>query len=134
MDRKIGALTLREVTAIALLLVLLLGGLLSGWYLERQHRDLARQLEDSAWLALSGQMSNARQEAQAAQTQWKKGRSLQAVLGDHTPMEDIDDLFAELQICGAAGEKTEFARICSILASRIEAMENACKLSWWNIL
>ena len=134
MDRKIGVLTLREVTAIGLLLVLLLLGLLSGWYLERQHRQLSRQLEDSAWLALSGQMSNARQEVQTAQAKWEKGRSLLAVLGDHTPMEDIDDLFAELQICGAAGEGTEFARICSILASRMEAMENACKLSWWNIL
>ncbi len=134
MDRKIGVLTLREVTAIGLLLVLLLLGLLSGWYLEQRHRQLSRQLEDSAWLALSGQLSNARQEAQTAQTQWEKGRFLQAVLGDHTPMEDINDLFAELRICGAAGEGTEFARICSILASRMEAMENACKLSWWNIL
>ena len=134
MDRKIGVLTLREVTAIGLLLVLLLLGLLSGWYLERQHRQLSRQLEDSAWLALSGQLSNARQEVQTAQAKWEKGRSLLAVLGDHTPMEDIDDLFAELQICGAAGEGTEFARICSALSCRMEAMGNACKLSWWNIL
>ena len=134
MDRKIGALTLREVTAIGLLLVLLLLGLLSGWYLERQHRDLARQLEDSAWLALSGQMSNARQEVQTAQAKWEKGRSLLAALGDHTPMEDIDGLFAELQIYGAAGEKTEFARTCSALSSQMAAMGNAYKLSWWNIL
>lgn len=134
MDRKIGALTLREATGIVLLLVLLAGGLLSGWYMGRQHEDISKKLEDSAWLALSGQISNARKAADAARAQWEKGRSLRAVLGDHTPMEEIDDLFAELKIYGAAGERTEFARTCSALSSRMAAMGNAYKLSWWNIL
>ena len=134
MDRKIGALTLREVTGIGLLLVLLTGGLLSGWYMGRQHEDISKKLEDSAWLALSGQMSNARKEADAARAQWEKGRPLRAVLGDHTPMEEIDDLFAELKIYGAAGEKTEFARTCSALSSRVQAMGEAHALHWWNVL
>ena len=134
MDRKIGALTLREVTGIGLLLVLLAGGLLSGWYMGWQHREISQKLEDSVWLALSGQLSNAREEADAARAQWEKGRSLRAVLGDHTPMEEIDDLFAELHIYGVAGEKTEFARTCSALSSRVKAMGEAHALSWWNVL
>lgn len=134
MDRKIGALTLREAAGILLLLVLLAGGLLSGWYMGRQHREISQKLEDCAWLALTGQMSNAREEADGARAQWEKGRSLRAVLGDHTPMEEIDDLFAELRIYGAAGEKTEFARTCSALSSRVKAMGEAHRLSWWNIL
>lgn len=134
MDRKIGALTLREAAGILLLLVLLLEGLLSGWYMGRQHREISQKLEDSAWLALTGQMSNAREEADAARAQWEKGRSLRAVLGDRTPMEEIDDLFAELRIYGAAGEKTEFARTCSALSSRVKAVGEAHTLHWWNVL
>lgn len=134
MDRKNGILTLREVTALSLLLVLLLGGLLLGWYLGQQHRELSRQLEDSAWLALSGQMENARKMAQEAKTVWEKEWKLRAAFGDHTPMEEIDDLFAELTIYGAAGDRTEFASTCAALASRVEAMGNAHRLSWWNVL
>ena len=134
MDRKIGALTAREVTGMGLLLLLLLGGLLSSWHMGKHHREISRQLEESAWLALSGQLTDAREGAEAARTQWENNWPLRAVLGDHTPMEEIDDLFAELRIYGAAGEKTEFARTCSALASRIEAMGNAHQLSWWNVL
>ena len=134
MDRKIGGLTLREATGIGLLLILLLGGLLSGWLMGHQHRQIAGQLEDSAWLALSGQLSNARETAEQAYQQWQKGWPLRAVLGDHTPMEEIDDLFARLRIDGAAGDGTEFARTCSTLSCRMEAMGRAHRLSWWNIL
>lgn len=134
MDRKIGALTLREMTGLALLVVLLLAGLLSGWYMEQQHREISRQLDSSAWLALSGQLSNARETANAACTEWEAGRKIRSVLADQTPMEEIDDLFAQLRIYGAAGDGTEFARTCSALCSRMAAMGNAHALSWWNIL
>ena len=119
---------------LALLLVLLLGGLLSARYMGQHHREISRQLDSSAWLALSGEFANARVEADAARVQWEKGRPLRAVLGDHTPMEEIDDLFAELHIYGAAGETVEFARICNALSSRVAAMGMAHQLSWWNVL
>ena len=134
MDRKIRNLNIRELAGFFLLVLLLLAGLLSAWYMARQLEAVSDTLEDSAWLALSGQMSNARKEADAARAQWEKGRPLRAVLGDHTPMEEIDDLFAELKIYGAAGEKTEFARTCSALSSRVQAMGEAHALHWWNVL
>lgn len=134
MDWKIGGLTLRELTGLGLLVGLLLAGLLLDWYLGGQHRALSQQLEDCAWLALSGQWENARQTAEAVRTGWKTEWKLRAAFGDHTPMEEIDALFGELAVCGAAGERTEFARICTALASRMEAMGNAQQLCWWNVL
>ena len=134
MDRKVGNLTAREVMGLSLLVGLLLAGLLSGWYMGRQHRQISRELEDSAWLALSGQWENARKKAEGAKEEWERSRKIRAALSDHTPMEEIDDLFGELIVFGAAGEQTEFARACMSLSGRVTAMGNAHTLSWWNVL
>ena len=134
MDRKIGSLTLREMIAFALLLVLLLFGLLTSWYMGRQHRTISRELEESGWMALSGQWSDAREKAQGVKSAWEKNRQLRAALADHTPMEEIDDLFEELNIYAAAGERTEFARCCAALSVRIRAVGEAHRLTWWNVL
>ena len=134
MDRKIGVLTLRELTGLILLVGLLLCGLLTGWYTGRQHRELSRQLEDSAWLALSGQWENARKKAEDAKEMWQENWKLRAAFSDHTPMEEIDDLFGEMTVCSAAGERTEFARVCAALSGRVAAMGQAHQLSWWNVL
>ena len=134
MDRKVWGLTLRELMGFALLIVLLLAGLLSSWYMGRHHMEISKNLEDSAWLALSGQWENAKQSADGARAKWEKNWNLRAAFADHTPIEEIGDLFEELTVYSAAGERTEFARICNALASRVEAMGNAHKLSWWNVL
>ena len=134
MDRKIGRLTLREMTAFALLAALLLFGLLTSWYMGRQHRTISRELEESGWMALSGQWSDAREKAREVKSAWEKNRQLRAALADHTPMEEIDQLFEELTVYAAAGERTEFARCCAGLSVRIRAVGEAHRLTWWNVL
>ena len=134
MDRKIGGMTIRELTGFLLLITLLLAGLLLSWHTGRQHEKIAAGLESSAWLALSGQWENARQQAESVRQQWERDQKLWSALGNQTPMDEISSLFAELKIYGAAGERTEFARICAVLSQKMEAMGNAHRLSWWNVL
>lgn len=134
MDRKIGILTLRELLGIILLTALLFLGLLSSWYLSRPQDALAAQLENSAWLALSGQWEKARKGAEEAQKSWEQRRSLWAVFADHTPMEEIDVLFSQLTIHAAAREKGDFAAACTALARHLEAMGEAQRLRWQNLL
>jgi len=134
MDRKIGTVTARELLGFGLLLLLLLAGLLSSWYMTRQHDQIADILEDSAWMALSGQWGNARNAAETAKETWQRQWKFRAAFGDHSPMEEIDALFAELTIYAAAEEQTDFAHTCAALSRRLEAMGNAHRLSWWNIL
>ena len=131
MDRK--SITARELAGMILLIVLLAAGLLISRILGRQQDILAKQLEDSAWMALSGQWSDARETAEEARRQWEKSWNLRAAFADHTPMEEVDDLFARLRISAAAGDRTEFARDCSALAGRIRAVGNAQRLSWQNV-
>lgn len=134
MDRKIGGLTVRELIGFLLLILLLLTGLLSSWYIGRQQTALSHTLQDSAWLALSGQWENARKEAEEAAQTWQQHWGLRAALGEHTPLEEIDELFAQLKIYSAAGEKTDFAQTCAALSQRMETIANAHSLHWWNIL
>ena len=134
MDRKIGPLTVRELTGFCLLLLLLASGMLCSWYMGKQHRAMSRELERCGWMALSGQWSDAREGAQNAKTSWERNRGLRAAVSDHTPMEQIDELFAELTVYGAAGERTEFARCCAELAVCIKAVGEAHDFSWWNVL
>lgn len=134
MDRKIGSITTRELLGFGLLLALLLVGLLCSWYLPRQSGQIGEALEDSAWMALSGQWENARKTAAAAREGWERKWKIWAAFGDHTPMEEVDALFAELTIYAAAEEQTDFAHTCAALSRRVEAMGNAHRFSWWNIL
>lgn len=134
MDRKIGIVTLRELTGILLLVVLLLSGLLVSWYVGRQQEEMAKILSDSSWLALSGQMENARKKADTARMQWQEKWKMLAAVADHGPMGDIDSLFEELSIYGADGDQTEFARACSQLAQKMTSLGDTQRLSWWNVL
>lgn len=134
MDWKMAGITLREVTGIFLLVAILLTGLFASWYLGRQQTQMADLLEESAWMALSGQWSNARETAAAAREEWQKKWKLRAALTDHEPLEDIDTLFEELTIYGAAGEEAEFAKSCAAIAQKMDTLAGAYRLSWWNVL
>ena len=132
MDRKI--ITIRELAGMSLLVILLIVGLLVSRHMVQHQERIAGLLDDSAWMALSGQWSNARKTGEEARRQWEKQQGLRSVLADHTPMEEIDDLFAQMHISAAAGETADFARDCAALSSRIRAVGRAQKLSWQNIL
>ncbi len=134
MDWKRAGITLRELTGIGVLVVLLLAGLFVSWYLGRQQTGQADTLENCAWMALSGQWSNARETASEVREEWEKQWKLQAALTDHEPLEEIDNLFEELNIYGAAGEKAEFARVCASISKRMDDLAETNRLSWWNVL
>ena len=134
MDRKIGGITLRELLGVAILALLLVVGLLSAWYLNRQLTSMATTAEDSSWLALSGQWENAKELIGSSRQDWEKEWRFRAVFADHTYLEEIDGLFQELTVYSAAGERTEFARTCALLAERLEAIASSARLSWWNVL
>lgn len=133
MDRKRG-ITGRELAGPVILVMLLLAGMLSAWYLNRQHTAMAEAMEDSSWMALSGQWENAGELAMSVRQDWEKDWRLRAVMTDHSPMEEIDTLFRELTVYEAAGERTEFARSCAVLAEKLKSIASSGGFSWWNVL
>ena len=124
----------RETIGLVLLIALLLTGLYTSLEMDRYHGRIARQLEDSAWYALSGDWEKARSAAAAAENSWESHRGIASLLSDHTPMEEIDSLFSRIGIYSAARSGTEFAACCGDLSQKMVAMGEAHRLSWQNLL
>ena len=134
MDRKRRSIPVsREAVGLALLVGLLLAGLYTSVEMGRSHNAISRQLEDSAWYALSGDWEQARTAAAAAESSWESRRSLCCMLSDHTPMEQADALFARIGLYSAARDGTEFAAACGELSRQIQAMGDAHRLTWQNL-
>ena len=132
MDRKRGLG--REVVGLGILLALLAAGLFSSWEMSSAHYSISRQVEDAAWFALSEDWEAARTAAAAAENQWEEHRDLSSLLADHTPMEQIDALFARMDMYSAARDTAEFAAACGELSRYVKAMGDAHRLTWQNLL
>ena len=114
-----------------LLLVLLIMGLFTGWAMEKGRQPEARLLEQAAE---ETQMQRGVDLAMQAKNLWQSKRKAVAAVADHTPMDEIDNLFAELEVYAKANEQVHFASCCSQLASLLRAVTDAHTLNWWNIL
>ena len=118
---------------LPLLLVLLAGGIAATWGMAKCHEPIARDLESAAKTALQGDMVQGESLMLQARDAWGRSRHLGACFADHTPMEEIDALFAEVEVYAAAREETDFAAGCAALSRKVEAMGQAHGASWWNL-
>lgn len=124
----------RGIFGLGILLVFLGLGLWGSYAMSRFHEPVADALEQAAQTALAGDLELAVQDAKAAQAKWERRWNQVAVLADHTPMDEIDAMFARLEIYGQSGNAADFAAHCNQLATLISATAEAHELSWWNLL
>lgn len=117
-----------------LLAALLLGSLWLGGKMTDTHEQLAKTLESAADTATAGDVDAALRIAQETRDQWQRIWHKVAAVADHAPMDEIDSLFAQLQIYGDLGAQAEFAACCSRVAQLLQAVGEAHALSWWNLL
>ena len=95
----------RSWIGFILLLVLLAGGIAATWGMAKCHEPIARDLENAAKTALQGDMAQGEVLMLQAREAWGRSRHLGACFADHTPMEEIDALFAEVEVYAAAREE-----------------------------
>lgn len=118
-----------------LILTLLLGLTLGiSWAMNAIHSPMQQSLEQAADAALAGDLSRARQLGQQANSRWERFRKAIATVADHSPMDEIDKLFSQMQAYAEAEEDTEFAACCVQLARLVKGMADAHILTWWNLL
>ncbi len=98
------------------------------------HKPIAQGLEDAAQAALEEDWDKATALYQKAQSTWEEKHSLTASVADHSPMDELDMLFAELRVFAREQEKVHFAATCRSAAKMAEAMAQAHTLTWWNLL
>ena len=117
------------------LLAVFLGlGLLVSALVSNAHQPTSTMLEQAAEKTLSGDFAGGIALGTEAQQRWKCQWNGTASIADHSPMDEIDALFAEMEIYARTGEQPHFAACCKELAQRLEAIADAHRFSWWNVL
>lgn len=119
---------------VVLLLALLAGGVLSVWLMVELHDPLEGILEQAAEAALASRWERAEVLSREAQTRWEENWHVSAAFSDHAPMEEIDGLFAQLEVYRGLQDAASFAALCRELAREMKAMGEAHVPNWWNLL
>lgn len=122
----------RCIFGAALLVAIGLGCLWAGSALGRFTEPVCRDLELAREEALAGSWGGAKEHSLAAQKAWTGKWHGLASAADHTPLEDIDDLFAQLSLCRRMEKKEDFPVLCAQLSRRLQAVSRAHALNWWN--
>lgn len=120
----------RSWIGCGMLLVLLALCLVTGYCLDRLQGPLTQELKQAAALALAEEWPQAKALAENAQSSWNRCRKRVACVTDHTPMEEIDELFAQLSCYD--GDREEYAALCVSLAQGLQAIAAAHSLTWWS--
>ena len=119
----------------SLLLLVLLGfGLWSTFSADAMHRPVSEALEQAAELSLSGQLEEGISLAQGAKADWENNWHTAATTADHAPMDEIDGLFAQMEVYARVRQGADFDACCARLSRLIHAMGEAHSPGWWNLL
>ena len=124
----------RFLIGLVTLTLLFSVGLFAASTTDRMYAPVTRLLNKAAESALNGSFEEAIAQAEEAQALWDKHKNKTATMADHTPMEEIDLLFAEMDIYGKSEEKPHFAACCAQLASMVQNMADAHAMNLWNLL
>ena len=124
---------LRGWLGVGLLVLFLALGVGTMEWMDNAHLPTGDLLEQAAELALQGNMKKGVTLGQEAKNRWENQWQATATVADHSPMDDVDALFAEMEIYAAVGEEPHFAACCKELAKRVQAVAEAHRFRWWNI-
>ena len=117
-----------------ILAVFLVLGLVTADAMDNAHLPTGELLEEAADKALNGEFEQGVSLGMEAKSRWDRQWNGTAVLADHSPMDDVDALFGEMEIYARAGEEPHFAACCQELSQRLQAIAGAHRFSWWNVL
>ncbi len=119
---------------VGLLLLFLALGIWVTYSMDTLHQPLSDTLQQAAEKSLSGDLEAGIALAQQARKIWEAHWHRSATFADHAPMDEIDGLFAQMEIYARAGKAVDFAAYCARLSNLIAAMGEAHSPNWWNLL
>ena len=124
----------RMYIGIVLLAVMLAAGILMSVLFLRLHQPLSATLEQAKMAALSGDWEQTARLTDQAHQQWQQCRNFTAAVADHEPLEEMDALFARLEVLCRMRQADEFASDCAQLSRLAQAMADSQQITWWNLL
>lgn len=118
----------------ALLAIVLAAGLWTGNRMEQVHTEVARQLRLCGQAAQAEQWERADELAREARDRWEKEWDFTAALADHTLLDEIDGVMEEMEVCRKNRDSLRSAALCAKLAQMVDALQEAHRLNWRNLL
>ena len=119
---------------VIILVAFLIGGMMAAYGMSSAHMPTAELLQQASEMTVNGEFPEAVLLGMQAKDRWEAQWNGTASLADHGPMDEVDALFGEMEVYAITGEEPHFAACCAELAKRIEAVAEAHKFSWWNVL
>ena len=119
---------------ILILSVFLILGLFVSVLTDRVCAPIVQTLQQACDLSAAGQQEAAGALAVQACKQWEEHWNQMAVVADHSPMDEIDSLFAQAKMYARMGATQDFSAACARLAKLVKAVSEAHSLTWWNLI
>ena len=116
---------------IAILLGLLAVGLFLMWLTDHRLGEVAGQLEKAAQ---EENWDRAVELTDRAKKLWEDNWYFSAALADHTDIDQIDAIFAQLKVYVKHKDPVAHAATCAWLSEAITDLEENHRLTWWNLL
>ena len=118
-----------------IILVLLLGtGIGTTVFAVRSQERISQELAQASEAALRGKWEEACNLSLNAKKQWESLRHGIAAIADHEPMEEIDDLFSQMEIYLLTQQQIPFATCCASLSVLTNAIGESHAINWWSLL
>ncbi len=102
--------------------------------MDRIHAPIAHTLSQAAQAAEQEDWETASALASEARARWEQYRHFTAMVADHTPMDELDGLFQELEVYAQEAENPHFAATAQHLSALAAGMADSQKPCWWNVL
>lgn len=119
---------------IGIMVVLLAAGIVFLCLSNDFYQDITADLEQAGQAAMDDNWQTAGQKMRESQKKWHRYRRFLSAITDHEPVEEMDSLFAQLQLYEQRRLNVDFAVICQSLSHLAEAIDESHNLKWWSIL
>ena len=123
----------RFYLGVAILLALLVLGIFSGIWVNQASQQVVYCLTQAEESVRNGNPSEALVYSQQAQILWDSTWNWVAVVADHTSMDEIDGLFAQMAYYAQA-DVSLFGAGCARVRELVSAVSDGHQFTWWNFL
>lgn len=95
---------------------------------------ITEKLEQAAQEARDGRWDQAVDTARQARDNWDRVQKICNALSSHSQSEQMEQLFAQMEVFISMDDRISFAAACAQLAVLCEAMGESQALHWWCLL
>ncbi len=124
----------RLILGIGILALLLAVSSLVSWAMDVIYTPMAQDLEAATLAAEHGDWAKTKALTDRAKARWERYWYFTAAFADHTPMDELDSMFGELEVYLQANEMPHFSVTSRHLSLLAVAMADSQRPAWWNFL